>query len=263
MTLRRRAPRIIIFDIETLPNLKEVMRVFPSLSDYWGQTLKASINSIICFGYKVVDEDKKAKCVNAWDFPSWNKDVNDDYEIVKALRKILNEADAVVTHNGKRFDFKFIQSRLLYHNLPLLHDIKHIDTCTLAKKNLFLFNNKLNTLGKFILDEGKLENGGWDLWCRVMERDPKAMKLMSDYCKQDVNLLEKVFLRVRPFAKNIPNHNLFLSSEDGSNLCNSCGSVNLQKNGIRTTLSSISQRYRCLDCGSCCAVKIDQRSVNA
>lgn len=240
-------PRVLLFDIETLPDLKSVMKVIPNLGDYPGLTLKASINSVLCFGYKIWGE-KETKCINAWDFKSWNKNVNDDYEIIKKIYDIMIEADCFVTHNGKRFDLKFIQTRLLYHKLPPLPKILHIDTCEESKRNLLMFNNRLGTLAKFMTTEDKLENGGWDLWTKVMDRDKKSMKLMSEYCKQDVNVLEKVFKKLLPFVKSMPNHNMYSLKED--DVCPNCGSTRLQKNGTRTLKTRQTQRLTCYDCGT-------------
>lgn len=240
-------PRIILLDIETLPSLTSVMRVFPQLSDYPGLTLKASVNSIICFGYKVFGESN-VHCINAWDFKEWNKDVNNDFKIVKRISEILQDADAVVTHNGKRFDFKFIQTRLLHWGLKPIHKIPHIDTCQISKNHLLMFNNRLNTLSKFMTTEEKLENGGWDLWVKVMQRDKKAQELMAKYCKQDVVTLNAVFKKLLPLISNIPNYNLYRSHDNPC--CSSCGSTRVQKKGTITTKSAIKQRFYCLDCGS-------------
>jgi hypothetical protein len=243
----RSEPKIILWDLETLPDLREVMKVIPNLGDYPGLTLKASINSIICFGYKVWGE-KKTNCINAWDFKSWSKDVNDDKELVKAIHSVLIDADALVTHNGKRFDWKFLQTRLLKHNLPPLPKILHVDTCAVSKGNLLMFNNRLNTLAKFMTSEEKLENGGWNLWVQVLQRDKKSMELMEKYCKQDVETLGAVFKKLLPFIKDIPNYNAFTPGE--KDLCSNCGSTRLEKNGFRTTKTAIFQRFRCKDCGT-------------
>jgi DNA polymerase elongation subunit (family B) len=242
----RSEPRIILWDLETLPNLQEVLKAYAGISDWPGKSMRGDLNTIICGGWKVFGE-KKVHCINAWDFKSWRRDVNDDYEVVKALYKTLKGADAVVTHNGKRFDWKFLTTRLMHHKLPTLPNIKHIDTCALAKRNLFVSANRLDKLGQFLVGDRKLENGGWDLWVRVSQRDPKAMKLMSEYCKQDVVLLEKIFKVLRPFAKDIPNYNLFGIHEKP--LCPSCGSTRLQKRGFRITAMNLYQRLQCQDCG--------------
>lgn len=194
-------PRVILFDLETLPNLKEAMKVFTGLGAYPGLTLKASINSVICVGWKVLGE-KETHCFNAWDFPKrWEKSVNDDLEVVKWAREIIAGADVVITHNGKRFDWKFFQTRIAYHGLEPLPKIHHIDTVQESKKHLYLFNNRLNTVAKFLTKTKKKDTGGWELWEKVLERDRKSQKKMTAYCKQDVRVLEKVFKKLLPFIR--------------------------------------------------------------
>lgn len=242
-----RTPRIVLFDIETLPDMSAVMEVFPSLSDYPGQTLKATISSIICVGWKVLDENK-VHCINAWDYPSrWNKDMNDDYRVVQAAYDVLKDADVVITHNGKRFDWKFLQTRLLKHGFPPLPKITHIDTCAEAKKYLLSFNNRLNTLGKFLAQVEKKDNGGWSLWVDVSKKKPEAMALMTSYCKQDVRVTEKVFNKLKPLIRGLPNANIFNGSDHS---CPNCGSENLQKRGERVNKLKRVQRYQCQDCGA-------------
>lgn len=250
-------PKLVLFDLETLPNMKEVMKIFPNISAYPGLSLKASINSIICFGYKIYG-DSKVHCVNAWDFKNWDKDINDDSKVVEAAYEILKDADGIITHNGRRFDWKFLQTRLLYHKMAPLPNIRHIDTCTESKRNLFTFNNRLNTVAQFLTDQEKMENGGWNLWIKVSERDPKSMKLMTEYCRQDVLVLEEVFKRLRPLIKNIPNYNMF--SEGEKRICPSCGSSRIKKHGMRYTNVSAYQRYICKDCWSTCATNMQDKA---
>jgi hypothetical protein len=194
--------------------------------------------------------EKETHCINAWDFKHWKKNINYDKELIKKAYDILINADCIVTHNGRRFDWKFFQTRLLIHGLNPLPKIPHVDTCAAMKANLMMFNNRLNTAGEFLANDKKMENGGWDLWVKVAKRDPNSMKLMSEYCKQDVKLLEKVFKRIRPFVKNIPNYNIWGDGE--TKLCPSCGSTRIEKLGFRATQTNLLQRWRCRDCGSTC-----------
>jgi DNA polymerase elongation subunit (family B) len=144
-------PKIVVFDLETLPNLRQALKVWPQLSNFPGLTLRATVSSIICFGYKQYTVDKKAKCVSAWDFPNWEIDVNDDSEVCKIAYEVLNDADAVVTHNGKRFDWRHLQTRLKANKLPLLPKIPHIDTKEIAKRHLYSFSNRLDYLGDWVV----------------------------------------------------------------------------------------------------------------
>ena len=227
--------------------------------------MRATVTSIICAGWKELGK-KKVHCINAWDFKAWNKNVNDDREVCQAIYEVLKDADAVITHNGIRFDWKYLQTRLVYNGFPPLHKIKHIDTCSVAKRNFLSFNNKLGYLGDWLVKDNKLENGGWELWVKVHRRDKKAQKLMERYCKQDVILLEKVFLKLRPFIKNLPNRNHFRPLQktlDNKNVCPTCGSTDLKKWGFYRTSVMEYQRYRCGHCFSCCHTDANDRKARA
>lgn len=244
-----REPRIIIFDFETLPDLKALHRVIPQLSNYPGLTLKAQINSILCCAWKVFGQPE-VHLIKSWGRPEWKVNINNDKPLLKDLIKIIAGADAVVTHNGRRFDWKVLQTRLLINKMKPMHDIPHIDTCTLARSNLTMFNNRLNNLGEVLVEDSKMENGGWDLWTRIQfHQNPKDLKLMGEYCKQDVVLTEGVFKPLMPFAKNIPNYNLWTVGAK-KNLCPSCGSTRLRSNGYRATKTMCYKRLKCYDCGS-------------
>lgn len=255
-------PKIIVFDLETLPNLPEALKVWCQLSSFPGKTMKATITSIICAGWKEYGK-KRTHCINAWDYPNWEVDVNDDKHVCEEIYNVLKDADAIVTHNGRRFDWKFLQTRLIYNGLPPLHNIPHIDTCVVARSNLLSFNNRLGYLGEWLVSDTKLENGGWDLWVKVYNRQKTAMRTMVKYCKQDVDLLEKVFDKLKPFVKNLPNRNHFKSQDKllkGENICPTCGSIDLKYNGWAYTKTQKYQRILCKNCGS--TSRLDSKDRN-
>lgn len=254
--VKQEDPKIIFFDLETLPNLDTVMKIIPSIGNWPGRTLKAELNSIICFGYKVLG-DKKAKCINAWDFENWNEDVNDDSAVVMMAYEILKDADVIVTHNGKRFDLPVLNTRLMANGFPPLHKIVHVDTKNVAKR-LSLYSNALNNVAKFFKLEEKMENGGWDLWCKVQKRDKKAQKTMSEYCAQDVEVLEQVYKKLRPLLKNAETANYAHRKAERS--CNSCGSSNIVGHGTYMRKTGERQRYICNDCGSTMSEKIGNKN---
>lgn len=252
----KRKPNIILWDLETMPDMEKVMAIFPSIGNWPGRTFKAELSSIICFGYKKLG-DKKAKCINAWDYPGWKKNINDDLELVKAAYDILKDADEIVTHNGKSFDVKVLNTRLLFHGLPPLPKIMHTDTKVEAGKVSF-YSKRLGDVSKFFNGGGKLENGGWDLWVQVRKRSRKAMKLMTQYCKQDVIALEEVYIGLLPLMSTGKlNHNIF--NKKGDIVCPNCGSDKLIGNGMRTTKTDFKKRLRCKDCGTSLTVSKQQK----
>lgn len=253
-------PRIVLYDIETLPDLRQALLVWPSLSNYPGLTFKATINSVCCFGWKYLGEES-ARVICAWDFPAWQTDVNDDTELLKAASEILSSADAVITQNGKKFDEKFIQTRLLLKDLPPVPPQRHVDTRQLAKKFSF-FSNSLKYLAEQLTDVRKMENEGWNLWIRTHGRDPEAMEIMKTYCAQDVTSLEAVYRKLRRAQSGenkLPNMNLFDVAQGGEPVCPHCGSTRIVKNGQRFSSTGVWQRLLCTDCGA--SSRTDKRGL--
>lgn len=251
------SPRIIIFDIETLPHLQEALKVWPQLSQWPGKTLKATISTIVCAAYKIHGQ-KSTEIIKAWDFSSWADDVNDDKNLCLELRKVLSTADCIVTQNGRKFDWKFLQTRFLYHKIPPLPDIPHVDIRLLASRNLLSFNNRLGYMSRWLFSDTKLPHEGWDLWCGVYERREKCMAKMAKYCIKDVQLTDKIFKVYKPFAKNIPNYNLYIRGKKP--ICPSCGSTRLKSNGYRFTKTSAYKRLICTDCQSWS--RLDAKGLN-
>jgi len=251
-------PKIIVFDLETIWDIDKITNeeVYFSLSNWEGRTMKASINSILCFGYKELGS-KKAECNSVWDYKKrFAKNMNDDYDVCKAAYDVLKDADAIITHNGKRFDWKFLQTRLKINKLPHLDKILHIDTCHIARSNLSMYSNRLKDLAAEFTPERKINTGGKKLWTRIYRGDKSAMFDMVKYCKQDVVTTEALFESLRPFVTNLPNFNLFNNNPES---CTGCGGSKLQRNGKLVTKTKIHQRLRCTDCG--CS-KISKPEVN-
>lgn len=239
-------PRILLWDLEILRATDIPSHKWFGVSNYPGRTMGADINSIICFGYKWLGEGK-ADSINAWDFPGWEESVNDDGEVVAAAHALFAEADAIVTHYGKKFDLKFYNARAMFHGFPPLPKMPHIDTQIVASRNLRLFSNKLDEVASFFGLETKLSTTP-QLWDGVRYRDIDSMNKMAEYCAQDVEVLEQVYTKLLPLASGVPNYNLF-TGED-LHVCPKCGSINVHKHGTKVTATTKLQRFQCQDCGA-------------
>lgn len=242
----------IIFDLETLPDLPAAMKEWCGLGNWPGRTLKASITSIICAGWKEVGSEE-THCINAWDFPNWQNNKNDDSEVCKAIYEVLADADQVITHNGKKFDWKHLQTRLGKNGINYLPKIPHVDTCRIQARELYLFSNSLKHSTEFHgCSERKMDHGeGWQLWVDVYNDCPIAKQLMTDYCKQDVRALEQLYMKLRPLIEPaaIPNMNLFQVGQGKKDCCPLCGSTQLTNKGYRNTQTRTYKRYVCRNCG--------------
>lgn len=244
-------PKIVIWDLETLPDPKKIYKVIPSIGAWPGRTFKAELQSIICFGYKIYGQ-AEAECVNAWDFKdSWERNPNDDAAVVAAAYDILHDADEIVTHNGKSFDIKVLNTRLAYYGMPpIAKDIKHVDTKYSAKK-LSLYSNRLADVAKFFGVEDKMTfDNKWGMWERMaFKEESKAdREAMEAYCKQDVVVLEQIYEKLMPHhGNNLVNRGFW---SDDREVCPSCGSKRVIKHGTKRTKTKEYQRYLCQDCGS-------------
>jgi hypothetical protein len=176
--------------------------------------------------------------------------VTDDKLLLSKLWDILDEADIVVAQNGKAFDIKKINARMLMSGLGPYSPIKIIDTMLIAKHTFGFTSNKLAWLSDHLTDSKKLlhkEFPGFELWAECLKDNPKAWKAMKEYNVIDTIATEKLYLKLRPWMENHPNVAAYVDSEE--HLCPKCGSAKLGKRGKALTQSGEYVRYCCIECG--------------
>jgi len=171
----------------------------------------------------------------------------DDGRIVKKLWKLLEEADVVIAHNGDKFDIPKINTRFLINGLTPTTPYQKIDTLKVAKKEFGFSRNSLNAICEILGIEQKIDTN-FDLWKRCMSGDQDALLDMAIYNERDVEILEEVYIKMRPWIKGHPSVSMF-GDMDG-NTCTACGSSNLIQVGEYITAVSAFDTYRCEECGA-------------
>jgi len=189
--------------------------------------------------------DRQIHVIGLPDFPLYKKEPRNDIELVKKINALFNEADVVIAHNGDQFDQKKSQARMIIQGVPPPSPYLQIDTKKVAKKHFAFTSNKLDDLGEYLGVGHKLEAGGKYLWKNCIDGNMSAWRKMKKYNRQDVVLLEKVYLKLRPWMTTHPSVNLITGIVDG---CPMCGSKNVQKRGFRYSKTNIYQRIFCGDC---------------
>lgn len=247
-----RKSRVLLYDIETSPLIIYSWGIWETNAI---KVIKES--QILCFAYKWLDE-KKVHTIGQDDFKSHKPGLNNDKDVVQALRDLFDEADVVIAHNGNSFDQKICQARMMKHNLAPPSPYKQIDTKLVAKRFGRFESNKLDDLGKTFSIGQKLETGGFATWEGCMAGDKKSWKKMKKYNKQDVVLLEEVYLRLRPWIVNHPGMNMLNEDSDG---CPKCGSHKLQKRGFRITGTNVYQQVQCQACGGWSRLRLSDKSI--
>ena len=231
-------PSILIYDIETLPNLGYFWDTYSDRAIPLDFIVKPK--SICTIAWKWYD--KPETYVLVVDSPY------DDKAILEAFLPEWSKADYAVAHYS-RFDKPFLAARLMANNLPSLPPVNDICTYKLAKAHFgrSLNGNKLDHLGT-ILNVGRKIKTQADLWVKCAAGDKEALRSMAEYNLQDVQLLNDVFRAMLPHVKSKLNFNL--QTDEPILRCKQCGGDNLKQQGFEYTAATMRHRYLCQSCGS-------------
>ena len=80
-----------------------------------------------------------------------------------------------------------------------------------------------------------------------MSGEEQSCNKMLRYCKHDVTLLERLYIKLLPFMRNHPNISVY--TDDLNPQCNVCGSDKIRKDGKTRLSAGIYQTYQCNKCG--------------
>ena len=237
---KQKNTKLVYLDVETAPNV----------SYTWGmyeQNVIAFQQEWYMLSFSWKWEGGRSKVRGLDDYKTFKKDKSDDKELVREIWNILDSADIVVGHNIDRFDIRKINARFLHHGFNLPSTYKTIDTLKIARKMFMLNSNKLDHIARLLGLGKKVTTGGFDLWLGCMAGEKKAWRLMKKYNRQDVDLTDSVYKKLRPYITSHVNRNLL----DGTtHNCPSCSSSNVQKRGYSITRVGKYQRWQCQDCSA-------------
>lgn len=236
----QRKSNVLVFDIETSPMIAYVWGL-------WKQNIPIDRIiqdwSVICWSAKWLGEDE---VISAWvdsGFASMSEE-----DVVVGMWELLDEADVVIAHNGKRFDVPKMNAKFIEYGLQEPSPFKVVDTLSIAKARFKFTSNKLDYITQLFNHEGKHDTN-FQLWVDCMKGDKEALERMVDYCEQDVKELEKTYLKLRHWDKQSVNLNLF--TDDDIVRCGTCLSEDLVllENKRAVTSTSAYPVYRCTECG--------------
>ena len=169
--------------------------------------------------------------------------------MVQKIHSLLEEADAVIHYNGKKFDIPKLNSeflRLHYDPPATYHQIDLLET---ARRQFRLASNKLDYVCQHLEIGQKVKHSkGMELWKGCLNGDKKSWAIMEKYNKQDVRLLPKLYKRLLPWIISHPNEALY--GDMNRTACPKCGSNDLQSRGFTMTRTQRYRRFQCMKCGS-------------
>lgn len=238
--------KVLIFDIETAPMLAYV----------WGRRdQNIALNQIKSDWYvlawaakwlgdpasKVIYRDQRH-----------SKDIEDDKAILVPLWKLLDEADVVITQNGKNFDSPKLNARFITHGMNPPSPYKHLDTYLIVRGVAKFTSNGLDYLtNKLCTKYRKLTHKkfpGMELWKECLAHNPKAWDEMKRYNIHDVLSTEEFYTKIRAWApQNAPG---IFAIHDPALGCRTCGGSKMYRRGFSYYAKSKTQRFQCVKCGT-------------
>lgn len=213
--------------------------------DIEASSLNADFGIVLCVGFKEVGKGKP-QVLNILDYAHGGDLIKAEKQLLKDVTKRLLDSDVWLTHFGTWYDINFVNSRLIYHKLPIIPpNYNHIDTWKISKNRLKLRNNRLITISEFLGTEDEKNAIRPEQWIRAIGGHRQSMAYIVEHCRRDVLVLEEVYDRIKPLVIDHPNKALF----DGRGGCAICGGNKLQRRGSHVTRTRKYHRYQCQDCG--------------
>lgn len=169
-------------------------------------------------------------------------------EMLKQIHALLDEADAVVHYNGTKFDIPTLNKEFILEGMQPPSPYKEIDLLRVARRRFRFPSNKLNYVAEALGLGSKTKHKGMELWRGCMEEDEASWRIMERYNKQDVKLLEQVYVTMLPWIQNHPNYGLY--TDASRPVCKNCGSSRVIKKGVEYTSIGKYHRFKCKACGT-------------
>ena len=234
-------PNVQILDIETSPFQAYAWRRF---KENIGQAQVLSQTQVLCWASKRLGSEL-VQFKGPGNVKKWNTDKEEKETLLQA-RDVLDAADVIIAHNGRKFDVPVLRTRMLKHGISPPSPCQVIDTLEIARSVFKFPSNKLGDIAEYLDLQGKEATGGFDLWVRCMEGDQQAWDTMETYNIRDIHVLEEVYKKLAPWSNK--GFNFALHYNDGPR-CPACGSSNVVQDGVISTAVSQFPAYHCMDCG--------------
>lgn len=231
--------KLLTLDIEMAPNIVHRWQLWGNDSTGLNQIVQPS--EMMCAAYKWYGDSE----VFFMATPAYERYVSG--WPLEHLHEVVNEADAVITYNGKKFDIPRLNTAFLEAKLPPPQPYAHIDLYQVCRKVFGFPSNKLDYITNKILGVGKTTHTGHDLWVACMAGDPEAWDMMKTYNKNDVVITEQLYDEIKAWIPGHPNALLY-DDNPGLKACPRCGSNHYQKRGYARAATGVYQQYQCQTC---------------
>lgn len=164
--------------------------------------LVANRGHILCASLKTSDEDTP-KTWRIDDYKLFKKEPWNDRELCTDLAEALEGCDLLVGWYSSRYDWPFLNSRLVKNGLLPLDRRLHHDLWRTARANLCLTSNRLESVSDFLGTKIKKNHLDWVTWEKAAFGIKEAMDYLAEHCELDVLVLEEAFDRLKGFIRQV------------------------------------------------------------
>lgn len=157
---------------------------------------KADMGQIIAIG--MIKEGKKEV--------KFIENLEDERRVLNWLAKELEDCNLIITWYGSKFDIPFIITRAIINgqDLSKIVGIPSLDLWEFCKNKLLFSKNSLQEISKYLGISKDEEVCGKDmlkLYLKAIRGDEKAKKEIINHCLDDLEALEKIFKKLKPYLR--------------------------------------------------------------
>lgn len=209
--------------------------------------LDAAFGFVLCISYRWMDEpENKTHTISIRDFPSYKRTPRgrtNDLHVLEAFRPIWEQADIIITYNGKLFDEKYVNTRLMIHGRKPLPRRDHVDVLDTTRSTLRTRGKSLDKVAKMLKTKHQKSPVDGQIWVWAVAGDEASLRYIETHCKADVLVLEEVYLRFRERVYMHPRVTWVLDA------CRYCGGKVQSRGYTVTTARGRKRRVACTSCG--------------
>lgn len=248
--------RILILDIERLDGITE--------QHYWD---RADLQKRYVHHETVKRHPRTTiVCAKWYDQPDmielaeWDKG---RAHFLRAVHRLMCEADIIVGHNAAAFDIKHLRAEFALTGLPPLPPFKVVDTLRVLRTEFGqgMPFKSLDAFCQIVGIQAKTDHYDRDAMERaVTDKSVQDRVRLTSYCSGDVIATQGLYDWLRPHIKNHPA--LFVDGENRLTVCNRCGNetTDVAKRYVANVLT-YSMR-RCVACGGYSRISIEPERLS-
>lgn len=174
-----------------------------AILDLETSNLKADYGILLTYCIKPLGSNKILKGVISQEDIRKGRKGDEDRRIVTDCIADMAKFDKVVTYFGKRFDLPYLRARAVNMNVlfPYFGSVQHIDVFDVVKHRFCMSRKSQEVACRFLLGHTDKTHFDGAVWRDAARGDKKALAMVLDHNIKDVTDLEKLWLRIRDFAR--------------------------------------------------------------